>query len=439
MEFSVTDSAGRKVAVKARNWLFAIASGLRALEVDANTLTSVTCNYEPDGSIVVEAPGGRRWWVKSLAAQLPFDAGSLPVAPMAPPTPPTPARPASRTKVAPRPQPFDASRPNPVPNSNPPYSPMPLEREIAPSAEPIAFEDEDALATERTDPGSPVRASAPRRRGLDVSGRNRHRPDSIEPDLVEVNRVTQQPSRAPVTPIAPQRAAASSQQQPASLTAPRHVDQDIRVVVSARSRLLDDEDSLWDTVEERTPDNVVADMSQPAPAFEMPRSSLIREEPESLAERLFEASMDFIGAERDEACQIALELVNEFVSCQASSIALGTLNDRELTFVAATGPVADQIQGSKQPFGKGLVGMCFDLRSTLVVTDVKQSAHHDGAFDQQTGFDTHAALCVPILDDEGLAYGVIQLLNPTGQPFFDEDEEAVETIARALAGALAFS
>lgn len=429
MDYSVTDSAGRRVAVKAHNWLFAIASGLRALEVDAATLTSLTCAYEPDGSILVNGTGDRRWWVKSLAPSLPFSSGDQPTpfesnlpfnsappfsVPKAPPAPPAPAAP----PVAKAPEPAASTPPTQPRIEAPPEALRPVDGPQAYDA----LNDEDSMMTVRQAPGLPP-AVPP-----------------LAPSPPVVDAPESHPTLEPEPETAPPKVAKPPKGS-RPLGRPRVVadEQDIKVVVSTRSERLQDDDALFvDDPDDRTPVNIVADLSVPAPVLHMPTSSLIRDEPESLAERLFEASMDFMGAEPAEACQIALDLVNEFVYAEASSIAIGTLNDRELTFVAATGPVRDQILGQSLPFGKGLVGMCFDMRATMSFEDVSQNEHHHSALDEATGFRTVAAMCVPILDDSGLVLGVIQLLNSSERKFYSDDEEAVENVARALAGALAF-
>jgi putative methionine-R-sulfoxide reductase with GAF domain len=172
------------------------------------------------------------------------------------------------------------------------------------------------------------------------------------------------------------------------------------------------------------------------PVF-MPESRLHREAPESLAERLFDLSMDIATAEGDEPYELALELLLEFVPADAASVARGTLNDPSLVFVAATGPVADQIKGREVAFGEGLVGMCFDVRSTIVVDDVDGDTRHLDQFDTTTGFETVAVMCVPIFDSEqGLIYGVIQLLNPPGRGFRTIDKDNAEAVADSLARAL---
>lgn len=175
----------------------------------------------------------------------------------------------------------------------------------------------------------------------------------------------------------------------------------------------------------------------PLASLRMPESTLAIEAPETLAERVFDLSMDLASASETDAYGMALELLLEFVDAGAGSVARGTLNDPSLRFVAATGPVADQIKDREVAFGEGLIGMCFDVRSTIVVDEVDQDTRHLDQFDEETGFDTVAALCVPIFDEgEGLIYGVIQLLNPPGSGFTMQDKEAGELVAQTLATAL---
>ena len=181
-----------------------------------------------------------------------------------------------------------------------------------------------------------------------------------------------------------------------------------------------------------------AELGRAVDKLQMPTSSLAIEAPVPLAERLFDITADLETASTDEAAAMALDLLMEYVHADAGSVVRGTLNDPCLTFIVARGPVADQIVGRKVAFGEGLVGMCFDLRSTVVVDDVDQETRHLDQFDKSTGFNTVAAWCVPILDEsQGLMYGVIQLLNPHGRGFTMADKDAAEATARALASVMA--
>lgn len=170
----------------------------------------------------------------------------------------------------------------------------------------------------------------------------------------------------------------------------------------------------------------------PPPALQMPtNSSLYRpaddDEQESLAERLFDLGMDLTTATTDEACQMALELLLEYVPAESACIARGTLDDPALRFVAASGTWADEILGREQPFGEGLVGACFDAGRQLLLEDAEA-----GPFAPE---ERRCILCVPILDAE-LTYGVIRLANPREALFSPIQIEAVESVAETLAWAL---
>ena len=76
------------------------------------------------------------------------------------------------------------------------------------------------------------------------------------------------------------------------------------------------------------------------------------------------------AADKNGACSAALEVALELVPCEAGSVLRGTINDSQLTFVAVSGPVGDQLLGRTVPFGEGLVGVAFDLGITVQVNDV---------------------------------------------------------------------
>jgi GAF domain len=138
---------------------------------------------------------------------------------------------------------------------------------------------------------------------------------------------------------------------------------------------------------------------------------------------------------RERACDAVLDAIDDFVRSGASSVAIGTVDDVALRFAGARGPRAGQVLGQQPAFGEGLVGMCFDMRGTLLVNDVASDTPFLDQLDRK--LPALAALCVPLLDDEGGAHGVIQLVNPPERPFTRAHVEVVEAFARVLAGNLA--
>lgn len=205
----------------------------------------------------------------------------------------------------------------------------------------------------------------------------------------------------------------------------------LKIIASPRSAVYEDELPEDPEPSEELPVGAPPPLSMPV------TTTLEADEVESFAERLFDLEGDVMGAEPDEACRMALALASDVVHCEASSVLRGTINEPMMRIVAATGPVADELVGRELPAGTGFVGLCVQAGSTMVHLDVPSSSLHFGGMDEETGFRCTEAMCVPVLDDDGLVYGVIELLNPTSRSFLDEDEEAIESIARVLATVLA--
>ncbi|MEQ1570933.1 MAG: GAF domain-containing protein [Myxococcota bacterium] len=207
---------------------------------------------------------------------------------------------------------------------------------------------------------------------------------------------------------------------------------DISVRVTQRSP-----QERWEAIREQVKPLTLleeeAAVRRPPPKMTMPSDSSLRTR--SLSERIVDLERLAQVASREAACEASLELVAEYVHTEASSIAIGTLSDPALRFAAARGPLGPQVIGRQAGFGEGLVGMCFDMRGTLLVNDVASDTPNLDQIDRK--LPALAVLCVPLLDDESTAYGVIQLINPPDRQFTRAHVEVVESVARTLAGALA--
>lgn len=177
-----------------------------------------------------------------------------------------------------------------------------------------------------------------------------------------------------------------------------------------------------------------ADLGLDRPAVVMPESSLRRDE-RTLAEHLFELTTEVHSLSPAQAGERALDVILAFVRAEGCCVVRGTLNDPALEIVAARGPRAERVVGRRVGFGEGLVGMAFDMRDALVVPDVSPDTPH---VDLCEGSSLHV-LCVPLLDDEGGASGVVQLVNPADRPFPEASVTVVQVVARTLATAQPWS
>lgn len=204
---------------------------------------------------------------------------------------------------------------------------------------------------------------------------------------------------------------------------------DIAIRVAPRSQL-----ERWDVVRDvPTPRERPVRPFSPPPGIAMPTESSLRAP--TIGERAMDLSLEIAATPRERACELALDAVNEYVRADAVSVAIGTLNDPALRIAAARGPVAGSVLGRQVGFGEGLIGMCFDMRGTLLVNDVASDTPHLDQLEGQA--PTLAVLCVPLLDDEGTAYGVVQLINAPDRQFTRAHVEVVELFARTLSHALA--
>jgi transcriptional regulator with GAF, ATPase, and Fis domain len=210
------------------------------------------------------------------------------------------------------------------------------------------------------------------------------------------------------------------------------------IVPSRRSERIDD--PTVDPDVDHDDDDELDDAlpAAPPPRLSMPlQSTLVNDDDETLEEKLFDLYGDILGEPEADACRMALDLMLATVRCEAGAIA--TRHTDGLAVRAAHGPIASHLAGRVVSIGTNAVSECFLDARTISVPDAASSSLHFPGADSETGFECFAALCVPVLDDEGLVYGVVELLNPTSRSFLDEDEEAIERIARVLGTALALA
>jgi adenylate cyclase len=131
----------------------------------------------------------------------------------------------------------------------------------------------------------------------------------------------------------------------------------------------------------------------------------------------------------DEVLSHILAIGQELTGSQAGSVILHDPGRDELYFAAAAGPAAGEVKDLRIPVGKGKAGMVFARRLSLVENDLKD---HFRAVDQKTHFVTQSMVCVPLVFADK-CYGVLQLLNKTGQDgaeaYDKTDLEATQRLA----------
>ena len=98
--------------------------------------------------------------------------------------------------------------------------------------------------------------------------------------------------------------------------------------------------------------------------------------------------------------------------------------------------VSSDIRDVRIAVGVGLVGACARERHVINVPDCYADPRFDAAVDKRSGFRTHCALTLPLLDHRDELVGVMQVLNRSGGVFDAGDELLAAALAAQCAVAL---
>ncbi len=81
----------------------------------------------------------------------------------------------------------------------------------------------------------------------------------------------------------------------------------------------------------------------------------------------------------------------------------------------------------------GIAGTVFTSRKSVNIPHAYADLRFNPAFDKKTGFFTRSILCVPVINKQGKSIGVTQVLNKSGGPFTDEDEQRLRAFTAQIA------
>lgn len=112
----------------------------------------------------------------------------------------------------------------------------------------------------------------------------------------------------------------------------------------------------------------------------------------------------------------SMESVRLVMSSEASSLILMDEDKGELFVSMPTGPVKQDVVGKRIPKDKGISGWVYENRRPYLTNDVTTSEHFYG--DIAEGFTTRNMICVPLINRENRAIGVLQAINRRGNEDF---------------------
>lgn len=130
-----------------------------------------------------------------------------------------------------------------------------------------------------------------------------------------------------------------------------------------------------------------------------------------------------------------MEGAKTVMNAEASSLMLLDKMTGELNVSIPTGPVKDKITGMSIPKSKGIGGWVISYNQPFISNDVTES----DIFwkDLTDDFTTENIICVPLQDQDGEAFGVLQAINKKdGKPFVNEDVGIFESLALHVSSAI---
>lgn len=131
-----------------------------------------------------------------------------------------------------------------------------------------------------------------------------------------------------------------------------------------------------------------------------------------------------------------LEMTNELLHCEASSIMLANNETKEMLVVIPTGPKRDFLNKQTIPTDKGLAGWVYRHAQPAVVRNAPLDERFDEDIDLRIGFKTRSILAVP-LHINGMLIGVMEVMNKENDNFTIHDMDILTMLANVIAISLA--
>ena len=140
--------------------------------------------------------------------------------------------------------------------------------------------------------------------------------------------------------------------------------------------------------------------------------------------------------EPDKILHLILEQAVQVLGAVGGSLVLVDEQTAELVFELALGPTAGFLQGTRMPWGVGLVGEAAVTGQPLIVNDTAADPRWFSGYDDATDFVTQNILCAPMITRQQVI-GVLEIVNKQdGSAFSEEEAELLFALASQAAAAL---
>ncbi len=132
---------------------------------------------------------------------------------------------------------------------------------------------------------------------------------------------------------------------------------------------------------------------------------------------------------------VVLEMANEILDCEASSILIADLDEKEMLVALPTGPKKNLVYGKGIAMDKGLSGWVYRNGQPARVSNVSDDARFDRGMDKNIDFVTRSILAVP-LHVNGECIGAVEALNKSDDNFTQHDMNVLAILANMLANVM---
>jgi len=111
-----------------------------------------------------------------------------------------------------------------------------------------------------------------------------------------------------------------------------------------------------------------------------------------------------------------LEQISQAIGTEAVSLAMVNQPEDVLEFYASTSNLEHNVVGKKIKIGQGIAGWVAREEVGIIIPDVRKDERFYAEFDKETGFQTQAIACTPIIS-QGKVIGIVEAINPQGGVF----------------------
>ncbi|MFA6500193.1 MAG: GAF domain-containing protein, partial [Desulfurivibrionaceae bacterium] len=132
---------------------------------------------------------------------------------------------------------------------------------------------------------------------------------------------------------------------------------------------------------------------------------------------------------------VVLEMANEILDCEASSILIADLEEKEMLVALPTGPKKNVVYGKAIAMDKGLSGWVYRNGQPARVSNVSADSRFDDGMDKDIDFVTRSILAVP-LHVNGECIGAVEALNKSDDNFTQHDMNVLTILANMLANVM---